>query len=307
MNRRVPPETLGAAAPQAAAGAPPAALVTPSYAADFERCRLLCRSVDRHVSGATTHYLLVAGHDVARFRALEGPSRVVVDERDLLPAWLHCVPDPSDLFRRRIWVSRRTMPLRGWHVQQLRRLAVAEALDEPTLVYLDSDVVFLKPFDCARFWRDGALRLYRRDGALPQSGEHPAWARSAGRLLGLPADRTTTHDYIATLIAWRRDAVLAMLRHIEARAGRHWVAAVASTRRYSECMIYGRYVDEVRGGEGHFPDPDGFCRVYWSGPALSGEGIRAFAAGMAPGQVAVGIQSFVGSDLAAIERLVAES
>ncbi|MCT8997574.1 DUF6492 family protein [Chelativorans intermedius] len=285
---------------------PSAALVTPSYAGDFERCRLLCETVDRFVSGARRHYLLVAGHDVARFRALEGGRREVIDERDLLPGWLRSLPDPSSLFRRRIWLSTRTPPLRGWHVQQLRRIAIARKAPEDTFVYCDSDVVFLKPFDLSAFWRGDCLRLYRRDGALPagEGSEHRQWALNAARALGLPADVGPAHDYISTVIAWRRDAVLSMIDHIERLHGRHWVEVLAAPRRFSECILYGRYVDEVTGGRGHFHDDEQLCRVYWSGPRMGKEELRAFAASMTPGQVAIGVQSFTGTDLAALRSLV---
>ena len=44
------------------------ALVTASYHKDFERCKLLCETVDRHVSGFTNHYILVEPRDVPLFR-----------------------------------------------------------------------------------------------------------------------------------------------------------------------------------------------------------------------------------------------
>ena len=50
---------------------PSAALVTASYAPDFERCRLLCETVDQYVTGFSHHYILVEHNDVAQFRALE--------------------------------------------------------------------------------------------------------------------------------------------------------------------------------------------------------------------------------------------
>lgn len=283
------------------------AIVTPSYAADFERCRLLCESVDRFVAGAPHHYLLVAGHDVALFRKLESARRTVVDERDLLPSFLHAVRDPTSLFRRHVWLSARLAPLRGWHVQQLRRIAIAEKLDEPTLVYCDSDMVFLRPFDCAAFRRGEALRLYRREGVLPaiEGTDHKAWAANAGVTLGLPPGVGAGHDYITTLIAWRRQAVLGMIDRIETVHQHRWIEAVASTRRFSECILYGRYVDEVCGGAGHFHDDREFCRIYWWGPGLDERGMADFVAGMEPHQVAVGIQSFTATDLGPLRKFLA--
>jgi hypothetical protein len=283
-----------------------AAIVTASYAPDFERCRLLCQTIDRFVTGMSRHYILVEERDVAPFRALEGARRSVISERELLPDWLSPYDDPLSLFRRRIWLSFRTKPLRGWHVQQLRRIAIAEHIAEPALVYCDSDVAFLKPFDCGAFSRDGKVRLFRRDNAIGGDTEtqQKTWSINAGRALGIAAPAWSPHDYVATLIAWRRDSVTAMCRHIETVNSRHWVEAVASVRKFSECMLYGRFAEEVEGGAHHFHGAEEFCRVHWTGEALSDDQFRAFVAAMTPDQVAIGMQSFIGTDLARVRRLL---
>lgn len=286
---------------------PPTAIVTASYGPDLERCRLLCDTIDARVTGFTRHYILVEHSDVASFRPFEGPNRVVVDERDLLPGWLRSYPDPTSRFRRRIWLSLRTMPLRGWHVQQLRRIAIALHAPEEAFVYCDSDVAFVRPFDCGHFWREGALRLFRRDDALAErtGGEQRDWSAHAGRILGIADPEVSPHDYIATLIAWRRDATEAMCRRIEEVTGRHWVAGIASRRMFSECMIYGRHAAEVAALQGHFLSGEELCRVYWTGPRMSEDDMRAFLDSLAPHQVAVGMQSFIGTDVETIRRLVA--
>lgn len=296
------------ATPEATLKAPTTAVVTASYAPDFERCRLLCETLDRHVSGFAHHYILVERRDVALFRQLEDSRRSVVDERDLLPSWLHAFDDPLSLFRRRIWLSLRTQPLRGWHVQQLRRIAIAAHAAEDVLVYVDSDVAFLKPFDCAAFSRDGKVRLFRRDGVLSSAGhdEHRIWSRNAGDALSIDASRVSTHDYISTLIAWRRETVSAMCAGIEKTHGRDWAAVIGSARQFSECMIYGRYVDDVIGGAGHFHGAEEFCRVHWNGQPLSDDAFRHFVATMAPEQVAIGMQSFIGTDVGRIRRLIGQ-
>ncbi|WP_425487193.1 DUF6492 family protein [Nitratireductor arenosus] len=282
------------------------ALVTASYAPDFERCRLLCETIDRHVTGHSRHYILVAHADVALFRALETADRIVVDERDILPTWLRVVPDPTSLFRRKFWLSTRTKPLRGWHVQQLRRIAIAAHAKEDALIYCDSDVAVLKDFDCGRFWKDGRVRLFRRDNALQRTvdGDQKIWSKNAAKVLGITAPMVAPHDYIATFIAWRRDAVVSMCEQIERTSGRHWVEAIGANRKFSECMIYGRYVDEVLKGRGHFLSDEELCRVYWRGPRLTDTTVRAFVDGMDPGQVAIGMQSFIGTDVTLIRDLV---
>ena len=125
----VPTEPLAATQPATDRRAT-SAIVTPSYGPDFERCRLLCETLDRFVTGFDRHYLLVEHRDVALFRSLESPRRIVVDERDLLPRCLVPINDPLSGFKRRLWLSPWTMPLRGWHAQQLRRRVGHELLNE---------------------------------------------------------------------------------------------------------------------------------------------------------------------------------
>lgn len=281
-------------------------MVTATYAPDFERCQLLCETIDRHVSGCSTHYLLVEAGDVPLFRRLQSANRRVIDERELLPSWLRSFRDPLSLFRRKVWLSTRIVPLRGWHVQQLRRIAIAAHVAQDVLFYADSDVAFIRPFDCGSLVQDGQVRLFRRtDALLDMAGsEHSDWSRNAGRSLGIAAPATSPHDYIATLVAWKRADVLAMCSRIEAVNGTDWVQAVASARRFSECMLYGRFVDEVRGREGHVLTDLELCRVHWTGGAMNDAEFEAFIAGMNPRQVAIGMQSFIGTDVDRIRRLI---
>lgn len=140
------------------------AIVTASYANDFERCRLMCESMDRKLQGDWKHYLLVADFDVKLFRQLEGSRRKVISEHDLLPWWLHPVTDPLSGGRRKLWLSPFGLPLRGWHAQQLRRLVLARHIDEAAMFAVDSDVVFLRAFDPASLWQEAVDALPQGQG-----------------------------------------------------------------------------------------------------------------------------------------------
>lgn len=304
MTVQTPEHTARLKAPAASGSA---SIVTASYAPDFERCRLLCETIDQHVSGHTMHYLLVEDRDVELFRQLESSRRTVIGERDLLPSWLRPYWDPSSFFRRRIWLSTRTKPLRGWHVQQLRRIAIAHASRDENLIYIDSDVAFVRPFDTHAFSQDGRTRLFRRENGLAAAAtpDHRPWHANAAALLGIATPEVSPHDYITTLVAWRRQSVLDMCAHIENRSGRSWVEAIASERKLSECTIYGRYVDEVTGGADHFHAGVEFCHVHWHGEPMSEAQLRSFVAGMGSQQVAIGLQSFIGTDLPQLRRVLA--
>ncbi|MEX6508520.1 DUF6492 family protein [Jiella sp. M17.18] len=284
------------------------AIATASYRGDLERCRLLCESIDRRVTGHTRHLILVEAADVPLFRGLAGPRREIIDERELLPVWLRPFPDPLSRGRRRIWLSPKGPPLRGWHVQQLRRIALAAAMPEEVMISIDSDVVFFRDFDVSWFVEDGRVRFYRAPGAIPRLDpmrreEHRRWSKKTGQILGITAPATTDVGYIATLIAWRGDTVRAMVRHIEQTAGRRWMSVLAGTRSLSECTIYGRFVDEVENRpDWHVPSDVSLCQMYWFGAAMGADALKDFAATLAPHQVAAGIQSFTATDPALIRR-----
>ena len=286
------------------------ALVTASYRGDFERCRLLCESIDLRVSGHSRHVILVESRDLSLFRQLAGPKREIVDERSLLPRFLRAFPDPTTMGRRRIWLSPYGPPLRGWHVQQLRRLAMAAALDETVMVSLDSDVVFVKDFDVGHFQDEGRVRFFRRPGIVegfeePFLGEHRGWARTAAQCLGLPGRPVNDNGYVATLIAWRSDTVRDMRHRIEGLGGRDWIRQLAGTRSLSECVLYGRFVDEVEARpDRHRPGDDNLCAMVWEGEAMGEQALDALLRKLEPHQVAIGIQSFTGTDPAVIRRAV---
>jgi hypothetical protein len=282
------------------------AVMTASYVGDFDRCALLCESMDRFLKGQWHHYLLVERNDVKLFKSLEGPGRTVVSEADLFPFWLRSFPDPLSFGRRRIWLSPFSLPLRGWHAQQIRRLAMARHVEADALLSIDSDVVLVRPFDPSSLWSDGRLRMFRADnGAHHATPGHLAWLAHAGSILGLPMRPEPAHDYISNMVAWRMDTARALLDHIERHNRKGWIRAVISSREISECMIYGRFADEVLGGAGHRPDPRSLSHVLWFRDTFpqTSEGLAQFMRELQPDHVAIGVQSFVGHPLSEIRRL----
>lgn len=289
------------------------AIATPSYAGDLERCRLLCASIDRFVTGHAAHYLLVEDRDVALFKGLEGPRRHVVAESELLPSWLRARPDPLTFGRRRVWtglgaLARGVPPLRGWHAQQLRKFAIARACSEDVFLFADSDMIFARPFALGALERDGAVRLYSKPGAITADmvERHVPWCENASLLLGLGPPGFPGADYI-NMVSWRRLTVLSLLEHVERSSGRDWVSAMARRRRFSEYVIYGHYVERVLGLEaaGHWADPRELCRYYWFDHEVAGlDRVASFEEVLEPWQVAVAVQSFIDQPLERLRTLM---
>ena len=123
--------------------------------------------------------------------------------------------------RSNIWVQARGRPIRGWLLQQLVKLAVAESLSADVLVHADSDVVLLRPFSA-----DVGRRRRRSGPAVRASGTtstrpcrtHPlaSLGREAARHRsgGVPMP-----DFISSLVPWKRENAVALLDHSRRRRG----------------------------------------------------------------------------------------
>jgi hypothetical protein len=276
------------------------AIATPSYAGDLERCRLLCDSIDHFVSGMTMHYLLIDPVDEALFRPLEGPRRRIITDAELLPAWLKGRNDP---FRpgRRIWTGPRALlnrvpPLRGWHVQQLRKFSVARLIPEDVILFADSDIVFLRPYDLALQIKGERTRLYAKPHGITAAMEpQQHWLASAGRILGTEPPTQPVDDPIGPLVTWRRETVLALLADVEALSRRHWAAAIAQDRNFSEYLIYAIYVTARPEEAGrHWTDTESLAAIAWFDHEMPAGGVAELTGAMSARQVALCVQSFIG-------------
>jgi hypothetical protein len=282
------------------------AVITASYADDFERCQLLCESLDKHLKGDWTHYLLVEECDVETFSKLGGKNRVIVSELDLFPWWLRSFPDPVSSQHARVWLSPFSLPLRGWHAQQIRRLAIAEKLDEDIMLSIDSDVVLLQDFDVNSLLVGEDIRFYCNPNGINESmQEHMQWSKNAGSLLGIADADMCFDDYINTFIAWRTQTVKNLLCHIEKVHGHNWVKCLIRNREMSECMIYGRFAKEIEKGVNHNDNRQALCKVMWdeSNGDASSEGLKNFLSELSSEHVAIGIQSFVHTDIEELRKM----
>ncbi len=153
------------------------------------------------------------------------------------------------------------------------------------LLFADSDLQFLRPFDVRSVYRDGRLRLHRVPGAMNE-GRHHQWHRRAGILLGATADYFGS-DYVGQLITWRRSNLVALQKHIETQRGRSWHSAVARSLDISEYTLYGAFVEAVLGdaANGHFYEADDLCHCCWFD--YQAEALRDGREALVPGAMAL--------------------
>lgn len=271
-----------------------AALLTPTYARDFELCTLLCESVDRHVKSFGKHYLLVPDSDYELFSCFVSDRRAVIPASAFLPAWLRPMPRMFQRKRRQFWWSMRAKPVSGWHVQQFLKIAAAMALPHERYCILDSDIVFFRDFDLTRFETPNTLPLFRvTNEVTADQASHSLWVATSHQLLGLPVPPLPAPDYIGHIIFWDRDTTRAMVKRIEAATGCSWVEALCRTRDFSEYMLYGYFAEsDATSAAVHSAVSSTPCVSYWEAPRLDKAGLNRLFSRAGAADVAFSVASF---------------
>lgn len=286
----------------------PVALLTPTYGPDLEICKLLCESVDRHVTSFSKHYLLVPDCDVPLFAPLASDRRVIIPASTFLPDWLRPMPRIVQRKRRRFWWSLRAKPVSGWHVQQFLKIAATIELPHRRYCILDSDVVFFRDFDLSRFECPNAIPLLTMENMVTEDQpRHSRWHKTSHRLLGLKAPPLPGHDFIGHLIFWDQQTARGMASRIESTTGLHWIEALCRTREFSEYMLYGYFVrNDAASAAFHAAVPITPCVSYWDDPTLSKDELHQLMRSASKEDVAFSIASFSGTPVDTIRAVIAE-
>lgn len=287
------------------------AVITTTFAPDFELCIDLHRSVLEFTDQSVSHYLLVPPADLELFSALRGPRCVVLAESELLPSRMIRIPTWVNHLIQLAWHDRRRAnlaavnllrpipPVRGWILQQIVKLAAASRLDADILLIADSDVRIVRPISIDTFVREGKLRLYRREGTVNEDlPSHVAWHKVARKLLGLATPTLPLPDYVSSFNVWERRVVLLLLDRINRVSHRHWIDAIAGRLSFSEHILYGVFVDKVLGPSANtFTASASLCHSYWDTTPLDAAGAETFLQSVAAEDVAVLIQSKSGTPI----------
>jgi hypothetical protein len=183
--------------------------------------------------------------------------------------------------------------VRGWIQQQVIKLAAVAASEEDAVLIADSDVEFFRPFTAEMFVQDGKVRFFRNPDAIGAGlPRHMAWHRVARTLLGLPPAEPPYPDYISSLIAWDPETVRRMLARVAAVTGRPWTTAIAGRVEFSECVLYGVFVDGVSDAQSNsFASNDPLCLLHWEQAPVSLDGVADFVRDVRPTDVAAMVPS----------------
>lgn len=281
---------------------PAFAMVTPSYAADFDRCRLLVKSVRKHVRFPLRHYIVVEQVDLSLFQPLAGPDTIVMTSEELLGNRLQHIPGTT-----RKWKTKYTGPISGWIYQQLVKITFALQALEDVLIFVDSDVLFLRPFDSSHFVRDGKIHLRLMENYFNETFD--AWYKFAYEIFhlkdfkpGLPRP-----NYVGNLITWKPEIARSMCAYIEEKNGKPWIEVLAPTNHLSEYTLYGLYVQHILADKTeHFVDHPVMCRNYWGTSEMNDAELKAFIDGIKEEEFTFMISSKAGIDVSRYEHLLSD-
>lgn len=274
------------------------AIITPSYAPDFERCRLLSWSIQKFVSPSVTHYIIVDRRDLSLFRQLKNSKTEILIVESLLPWWIKRVP-----LVKNGWFSFKTPPLRNWLIQQIVKLAIAQWIDKEVLVFVDSDTAFVRSFNLESFIRGDKVRLFQEHSYDAEA--HIKGHQTANELLGITDINGSTPGYIGNVISWRRENVFNLYQKIESISNKGWLETLSNSWHLSEYILYGVFVDQfLKGKSGHYYDSQKISHEYWTPQPLSDEELKNFLAEIPPQHVAVMISAKAGIPVERYEPLL---
>ncbi|NET62629.1 MAG: hypothetical protein F6K47_43015, partial [Symploca sp. SIO2E6] len=218
------------------------------------------------------HYIIVDKRDFKLFSQLQKPNTKIITKESILPWWIKRLPSWGS---KNLWFSLKTIPIRGWLIQQFIKVAAAKYTSEDILVFVDSDVGFVRPFNLQDFIQGDQIRLFRVANRN-NTQFSLKWNRSISRLLGLPPI-DYPHVYVGQIVTWRRDNLLKLYQHLENISGKGWMETLCSSVDFSEYLIYGVFVDYVlKEQSGHYYDDQGICQGYWKNVAMSDQDLENF-------------------------------
>jgi Family of unknown function (DUF6492) len=268
------------------------AVITPSYNLDLERCKLLCRSMDAFLSGPWHHYVVVDPVDIPLFASLAGPQRTVVNKADILPKGMHYVGKMPFMRLGRLWWSWRHGPIFGWQMQQYVKIMMASYVKQEAMVFLDSDIFFLKPFDINVYSREGKIKFSSVESPLQSDNKMKI---TSSKLLGLSANEAIRFAYADPIITWHRPTAVALQDYLSKLHNKPWHEAIGAKIMFSEYMLYIMFVNYIQKTNPHlYEDNTVFCKTLWSKETAKTTDIAEFCSSLEPEQVAVCIQSLIG-------------
>lgn len=282
--------------------------LTVSYRGDFERFRFLRRTVLEYSKEVIPHVVAVPRRDLELFKTLlpHDPALRIVAKNDYLPRkyypkwWFDFICGIAPFAS---WRLRRHAGRPGWIRQQVVKLSAADISPAETIVAVDSDTIFIRPFGVSDFKTEKDAYLVKEQPSI-----HRQHLINARKLLKLPND-VHGHGYMGSPFIFNREWLISLLMHLQTIYDNNWKEVLYENQHYSEYTLYGVYVDEYLGPKNlkyHEPYQEGvWLREEFrsTGELIQLIGSRIDDA-RSKGKLAVVIQSHLGHSVSTYEDAV---
>jgi glycosyltransferase involved in cell wall biosynthesis len=220
---------------------------------DLERMKLLVRSFTKYFDarGLSKFLVVTTARDIAAVKGaiepmFEAGKLAILDENEVCPE-LASDPDTT-----RQWPK----PNKGWYRQQLIKLAICERIDTPFYMTLDSDVLFVKPFDTSSLIRGGKAvlnvqteadyaRLYRKKFVAHEVKVRETRYREAEAVLNCRRKPEYLKEwYGETPVLLNCRIARALAERIEATWSKPWRQALLERLPWTEYPLYFLFAED---------------------------------------------------------------
>ena len=230
------------------------ALATQTYKADFDECKLLCQSIDLFVPKYIPHYIFVNDDDYDFFRNTDFfRNRLVFKKSELLPWYLFGYA--KKFLGHQYYFSPFSIPVREWIIQQICKLSIFEFIDKDidAVINIDSEVVFLKPFNETLFFRGDKFLFFKEP--FREEPSHLEYCRIGKKLLNISEDVNdiAKYCYQSASVIFVRENIKHLHNRIEKSSLiKSWKLKLCNTYRFSEYYLYGMFNEYLFGMKNHF-------------------------------------------------------
>lgn len=226
-----------------------ATLFTPSHLGDLERALWMRRSIRRFLTTSCRHVIAVPRPDLGAFtRELQSDTDVeLVAQEDAVesifyPDWLYRLV--ARLAPSQTWRLEERAGRPGWIVQQIVKLNCTRWVDRGAVLFVDSDLVFMRPFAPQDFGVTEGRRVLARVTPPREDSKHRSHINRSRQLLALPPG-PSEHHYMAYPAIWYVDWVKQLQDHLQATHKTGWQQTLFEAGHISEYTIYGLFVEEL--------------------------------------------------------------
>lgn len=215
------------------------AIITPSFKNDYERCKLLVKSIQLFAPTNIKHYIIIDNKDEKLFRPLKQSNTILLLKEDILPWWIK--KTSFKINGKGIWINLKGNIIRGWIIQQIIKIGIANHISEDVLVYMDSDEFLVRRINFEEiFEKDGKVMLFRKAGETEIN-----WDKTVSKLLHISLDNCRNIGYVEHPVIWLRQNVLKLQKYLEEKNKKNWINAISNNWHFSEYQLYGNFIDNI--------------------------------------------------------------